>query len=107
MRYEIVLAPAAVEAFKALSANRRAVVRDALERHLRHEPARVSKSRIKRLRGLVRPQYRLRVDDLRVFYDITEDEVEVLAIIPKAKAQAWLAEEGTADEEGGARGGEG
>jgi len=32
-----------------------AEVRDALERHLRHEPTRVSKSRIKRLRGLSQP----------------------------------------------------
>ena len=99
MRYEIILAPAAAEAYKALRANRRAVVRDTLERHLRHEPTKVSKSRIKRLRGLIRPQYRLRIDDLRVFYDVTEKEVEVLAIIPKEQAQAWLAEEGTPDEE--------
>ena len=32
--------------------------RDALETHLRHEPMKTSRSRIKRLRGLARPQYR-------------------------------------------------
>jgi len=30
-----------------------------------------------------------------VFYDVTETVVEVLAIIEKAEAQAWLDEEGT------------
>ncbi len=38
---------------------------------------------IKRLRGLKRPQYRLRVDDIRVYYDVIETNVEVLAIIGK------------------------
>src|SRR5262245_2739841 len=102
MRYEVVLAPTAVEAFRPLSAHIRGRVRDAFERHLRYEPKKVSRSRIKRLRGLSRPQYRLRVDDIRIFYDVTETTVEVLAIIRKAEAQAWLEKEGTSDESGGA-----
>jgi hypothetical protein len=44
-----------------------------------------------------RPQYRLRVGDIRVFYDIQEITVEVLAIISKAEAQAWLEQEGSPD----------
>jgi mRNA-degrading endonuclease RelE of RelBE toxin-antitoxin system len=40
------------------------------------------------------PQYRLRVDDIRVFYDIAEEEVQVLAIVTKAEAEAWLATHG-------------
>ena len=103
MCYEVILAPEAAEAYGALPAYRRAEVRDALERHLRYEPTRVSKSRIKRLRGLSQPQYRLRVDDIRVFYDVTEAAVEVLAIIDKAEAQAWLDEEGTPAPGGGPR----
>jgi len=95
MRYEVVLAPAAAQAFKARPAHRRAEVRDALERHLRHEPTRVSKSRIKRLRGFSQPQYRLRVGEVRVFYDVTREVVEILAIITKAEAAGWLAEHGT------------
>jgi len=90
MRYEIVLAPQAVENLEALKANRRASVRDALEAHLRHEPAKTSRSRIKRLRGLRRPQYRLRVDDIRVFYDVSGTNVEILAIVPKLEVQSWL-----------------
>jgi mRNA-degrading endonuclease RelE of RelBE toxin-antitoxin system len=94
MRYEIVLAPEAVNDLKRLHARVRAEVKDALERHLRHEPAKVSKSRIKRLRGLSHPQYRLRVEEVRVFYDITENVVEVLAIVPKSEAASWLKDMG-------------
>lgn len=94
MRYEIVLAPEAVHDLKRLAARARAEVKDGLEKHLRHEPAKVSKSRIKRLRGLRHPQYRLRVDEIRVFYDITENVVEVLAIVPKSEAVSWLEDMG-------------
>lgn len=68
----------------------RATVRHAIEEHLRHQPTRTSKSRIKRLRGLSRPQFRLRVGELRVFYDVSERTVEVLAIVRKPDADAWL-----------------
>jgi mRNA interferase RelE/StbE len=95
MRYEVALAPEAARAFRSLPAYRRAEVRDVLERHLRHDPTRVSKSRIKRLRGLSQPQYRLRVGEVRVFYDVTHEAVEVLAIVTKAEAARWLAEHGT------------
>ncbi len=56
-----------------------------------------SKSRIKRLRGLAHPQYRLRVGNIRVFYDVSESVVEVLAIVAKADADDWLAQEGEAE----------
>jgi len=90
MRFEIVLAPQAVKDLRRLRANIRSAVQAAMERHLRHEPAKTSQSRIKRLRGLAHPQYRLRVDEVRVFYDLREDTVEVLAIVPKSQAEAWL-----------------
>ena len=67
-------------------------MRTALETHLRHEPEKVSRSRIKRLRGLLRPQYRLRVGDVRVFYDVAGTTVEVLAIVAKSEAESWLAQ---------------
>ena len=94
MPHAIVLAPEAVEDFKALRANIRAEVKTALETHLRHEPAKASRSRIKKLRGLRRPQYRLRVGDIRVFYDISGATVEILAIVAKSEAELWLAQFG-------------
>ena len=97
MRFEIVLAPGAVRAMRELPAKSRAEVRDAIETHLRHEPRKVSKSRIKRLRGLSQPQFRLRVGEIRVFYDVTDQAVEILAIVTKAEARKWLDEEGAPD----------
>jgi mRNA-degrading endonuclease RelE of RelBE toxin-antitoxin system len=107
MRFEIVLAPQAARALRALPARHRAAVRNALETHLRHEPTKVSKRRIKRLRGMVKPQYRLRVGETRVFYDVRDEAVEVIAIVAKRQAQEWLAGEGTPEPNGGAGQGEG
>jgi mRNA-degrading endonuclease RelE of RelBE toxin-antitoxin system len=101
MRFEIVLAPQAAQDLRDLPARRRAEVRDAIETHLRHEPKKLSKSRIKRLRGVSKPQFRLRVGEVRVFYDVRDETVEVLAIVSKAQAQAWLEDHGTPDASSG------
>lgn len=69
-------------------------MRNALETHLRHEPAKASRSRIKRLRGLRQPQFRLRVGEVRVFYDIVGSTVEILAIVAKPEAERWLRQYG-------------
>lgn len=108
MRYEIVLAPEAIEDLDQLKANLRSDVLGALERHLRHEPSKASRSRIKRLRGLSRPQFRLRVgDEIRIFYDVTAATVEILAIVAKSQAAGWLERHGEGDEEGGSVGHQG
>jgi hypothetical protein len=52
---------------------------------------------------LSQPQYRLRVGEVRVFYDVTPEAVEVLAIVSKPEAASWLAEHGTPDPSGSAR----
>lgn len=95
MPFAIVLAPEAIEDRKRLKASAWAAIKDALETHLRHEPTKASRSRIKRLRGLRRPQYRLRVGEIRVFYDVAGSTVEVLAIVAKSEAQAWLVQFGS------------
>ena len=87
MRFEIVLAPQAVQDLRRLPARIRSEVRDAIEENLRHEPKKTSKSRIKRLRGITKPQYRLRVGETRVFHDVREQNVEVLAIVAKRQAE--------------------
>ncbi len=91
---EIELAPEAVNDLKRLKAHVRAAVMDAIKEHLRHGPTKTSRSRIKRLRGISRPQFRLRVDDVRVFYDVSGRTVEVLSVVSKADADAWLSEVG-------------
>src|SRR3974377_1019870 len=100
MDFGIVLAPGAARALQALPARLRAEVRDAIETHLRHEPRKLIKSRIKRLRGTSRPQFRLRVGEIRVFYDVPDQTVQILAIVTKAQAQEWLDQEGTPDQDG-------
>ena len=88
------LAPEAVDDLRRLPATIRTVVRSALETHLRHEPTKLSRSRIKRLRGLNQPQYRLRVEEIRIFYDVSDQTVEILAIVTKLEAHTWLAQFG-------------
>jgi mRNA-degrading endonuclease RelE of RelBE toxin-antitoxin system len=94
MKYEIIFAAEAVEDIKKLSARERSIVLDAIEIYLQYEPAKVGKSRIKRLMGIYHPQYRLRVGEIRIFYDVIEDTVEILAIVLKSKASEWLDEVG-------------
>jgi mRNA-degrading endonuclease RelE of RelBE toxin-antitoxin system len=102
MRYDIILAPEAIVDFNNFKATVRSEIRDAFGRYLRNEPKKVSKTRIKRLRGFSRPQYRLRVgDDVRAFYDVSETQVEVLAIVSKADAEEWLKKYGELDEKSG------
>ena len=90
MRYEVALAAEAVEDFKKLSARDRSVVSDGIEKHLRHQPMTESKSRVRRLRDLSHPEYRLRLGDIRVFYVVKEDTVVILGIVPKSEAASWL-----------------
>jgi mRNA-degrading endonuclease RelE of RelBE toxin-antitoxin system len=90
MRYEIILSPEAIEDLHNLTAYWRTRVKDAIKTHLRYEPTKESRSRIKRLRGLSRPQYRLREDEIRVFYDVSSDAVEILGIVLKSEAESWL-----------------
>ena len=89
MKLPVLLAPDAADDLKRLKAYDRARVRDELE-GLRGAPTHVGRSRIKRLRGVRKPQYRLRVGDVRVFYDVTAEAIEVLAVVPKKEVQSWL-----------------
>ncbi|MBI4328146.1 MAG: type II toxin-antitoxin system RelE/ParE family toxin [Chloroflexi bacterium] len=96
MAYEIRVTDNARDGFLTLDARWPSAVKAATETHFRHEPAEVSKSRSKRVRGLRQPQYRWRVDILRVFYDVAGDHVNVLGIVPKDCADEWLARCGEA-----------
>jgi mRNA interferase RelE/StbE len=92
--YRIVFTNHAVDDFNSLSARWRAIVRDSIRLFLTHEPDRQSKSRIKRLKDLRHPQFRLRVGEIRIFYDLTDKDVVIMAIMTKEKAIEWLKEQG-------------
>lgn len=90
MRYEIQFTDHALQDYLDLTARWRGMVKQAIETHLRHEPRRESKSRIKRLKGIDWPEYRLRVDELRVFYQVEGTVVQILAVVFKDEAEKWL-----------------
>lgn len=96
MKYQVVIAESAKEDFKKLNAQWRSSLKAAMRTHLQAAPKNVSKSRIKRLRGLRQPQYRLRVDRMRVFYDVNDKKgrVEVLGFVLKPETAKWLDKHG-------------
>jgi len=94
MAFAIIFAPEAIEDIQRLRAVDRSSIVTAIETHLRHQPRKESKTRIKRLRGLRQPEYRLRVADFRVFYDVAEPEVHILAVVAKALTYQWLEQHG-------------
>jgi mRNA-degrading endonuclease RelE of RelBE toxin-antitoxin system len=92
--YEITLKRSAIRDLDSLSNYYATQIADAMEKHLKHEPAKVSKTRIKRLRGISNPDYRLRVGDYRAFYSLDEDarRVEVLRVMHKDETQSYYEE---------------
>jgi mRNA interferase RelE/StbE len=66
MHYEIEFTTESLADIKLLRSTDRSKVIDAIETHLLHNPTQESKSRIKRLREMDKPQYRLRVDEIRM-----------------------------------------
>ena len=90
MTYEIVLTDTAKEHYGGLDARARALIKEGMIAHLAHEPMKGSRSRIKRLRETEHPEYRLRLDPYRVFYDVMGQTVVVLAIVPKGETAEWL-----------------
>ncbi|MBI4518409.1 MAG: type II toxin-antitoxin system RelE/ParE family toxin [Deltaproteobacteria bacterium] len=92
--YEIVLKHGAIEDLDGLRKYDATQIADAMEKHLTHEPTKESRSRIKRLRGVSEPDYRLRVADYRVFYSVREQErrVDVLRIMHKDETREYCEE---------------
>jgi mRNA interferase RelE/StbE len=89
MAFEIEFTATARDHLDELHAYWRAQIKDQIKTYLLHQPMQVSKSRIKRLRELDHPQYRLRIEDYRVFYDVDGNRVTVLAILAKDVAK-WI-----------------
>jgi mRNA interferase RelE/StbE len=98
--YEIRLSKNAEKDLCGLDARWKASVVSALKKHLCHEPTKTSKSRIKRLKNLRLPQYRLRVDEIRVYYDVGDGFVMVHGIINKEQTEKWLQTHGIQDDHG-------
>jgi mRNA interferase RelE/StbE len=91
--FRIVVRPHAAAQIRRVRRVDAVAILDAIETHLRHEPERLSRSRIKRLRGGKAATYRLRVGDYRVFYDVADAEVVVIAVLHKRETAEFYREE--------------
>ena len=94
MAYRIVFTENAIDDFNSLDARWQAMVRDAIRVHLSHELTKQSRSRIRRLRDLRHPQFRLMVSGIRVFYDVRGTDVVIIAMMSKERTIQWLKEHG-------------
>ncbi len=92
--YTIMLKPSAIADLDALRKYDATQIADAMERNLQHNPTKQSKSRIKRLRGISNPDFRLRVGDYRIFYRVDEigRRVEVLRVMHKDQTLRYYKE---------------
>jgi mRNA-degrading endonuclease RelE of RelBE toxin-antitoxin system len=83
--YEIRYADEAVADIRGLRKLDQRKVMDGIELHLAHQPKLASKSRIKEMKQPFWSQYRLRIDDFRVYYDVDDEStvVNVLRVLEK------------------------
>jgi mRNA-degrading endonuclease RelE of RelBE toxin-antitoxin system len=91
--FRILVRPHAAAQIRRLRRVDAVSILDAIETHLRYEPDRVSRSRIKRLRGTQGAAYRLRVGEYRVFYDVAQAEVIVIAVLHKGETARFYRED--------------
>lgn len=93
MIYKIEFAVCVKQHFKHLTANQCSLVMDGIEKQLLKEPLKETKNR-KPLRPNPIAPWELRIGNLRIFYDITSDEpniVKILAIGYKKSNTLYIA----------------
>lgn len=87
--YEIRYADRAVADLSSLRAFDQRKIMEGIELHLTSRPTFVSKSRIKAMAQPFWSQFRLRLDDYRVYYDVDDEQrrVNVLRVLRKGTEQ--------------------
>jgi mRNA-degrading endonuclease RelE of RelBE toxin-antitoxin system len=92
MPFEVRYSSIAAKQLKRLRAFDRATIFDEIERTLTINPTMQSKSKVKKLRQPAPTQYRLRVEDFSVFYDIDDANyfVNVVQILSKEDSLPYL-----------------
>jgi mRNA-degrading endonuclease RelE of RelBE toxin-antitoxin system len=91
----------AKDQLRRLPANRRRLVEDGVRRHLTHDAERDEGAR-KRTRPNAYGAWRLRLDPLRVYYDVEGDTVWINAVMTKNRSRLLLdGREVTLDEDDG------
>jgi mRNA-degrading endonuclease RelE of RelBE toxin-antitoxin system len=79
--YEIVYEPDALEDMEWLTRRDRVIVTDTVERFLTYQPARPSRRRVQMRRNRYLASWELRIGNLRVYYDVSEDPEPVVLIL--------------------------
>ncbi len=78
---------------KGFRAFDRAAIIQQIESVLGTSPTLTSKARVKRLRQPAPTEYRLKVGDFRVFYNVVDDVVQVVQILSKPDAISFCQEQ--------------
>jgi mRNA interferase RelE/StbE len=91
--FDVVVTPAALRQLRRLRNSDAVRIMDAIERHLRDEPERPTRTTVKRLRGPQDAAYRLRVGDFRVFYDVDGQTVTVIAVLHQLETEKFYRKE--------------
>lgn len=94
MTYEIVLTEGADGELSAIRKFDQAKIRKAIDLHLTHEPKRESRSRIKKLIQPAISEFRLRVGEFRVYYDVVDDDHRVVILHVHKKGTGRTPQEG-------------
>jgi len=94
MAYEVRYSKESLEQLKKLRAHDRAEIFDQIKRFLTANPTTTSKAKIKRLRQPAPTEYRLRVRDFRVYYDVDQQTVYIVQILSKEDSISYLEDGG-------------
>ena len=90
MPFELRYSEAAVGQLRKLRAFDRAMILREIEQVLGVNPTLESKAKIKLLRPPAPTQYRLRVGEFRVFYDVFAETVNIIQVLGKDDCIAYL-----------------
>jgi len=91
--FDVVVLPAALRQLRRLRRVDSVTILDAIEKHLRHEPERPTRTAVKRLRGSQDATYQLRAGNFRVFYDVEGQTVSIVAVLHKRDTATFYREE--------------
>jgi mRNA-degrading endonuclease RelE of RelBE toxin-antitoxin system len=87
--YDIQYSHEAINDLVAIRAYDQRVIIGGIEQHLLYQPRLVSRSRIKEMLQPFWSQYRLRIEDFRIYYDVDDAArvIYILRVVSKATEQ--------------------
>ncbi len=90
MKYEVRYSDRALQQIKPLRAYDKAAILEKIEQVLTTGPVKTSKTAIKLLEQPAPAQYRLRVGNYRIFYNVEGDVVRIVEIMTKEDSVIFL-----------------